>query len=253
MDNLLEVHDVSKSFGGVLALDKVNLVARSGQMVGLIGPNGAGKSTLFNVISGVIYPSSGKVIFNSKDITRLSVPKRTGLGIARTFQRVEMFQGLSAREHLELAIKTKKHQVSILRDLFIGFRLSSGEKQKIDAILDAVGLPTDLRSIPVNALSLGHSRMVELARALVSDPQLLLLDEPSSGLDFNESKVLADAAKSYIKKSNAAALFVEHDVELVTKTVDHLYVMEAGKMLANGLPEEVVSLPEVKRAYMGVN
>ena len=250
MTKLLEAIGVSKRFGGVAALSDVSLDVGEGEAVGLVGPNGAGKTTLFNCLLGLLRPDAGRVTFKGTDLTHLPVHRRARLGIGRTFQRVELFAELTVREHLLIAERARQGRGGLVADLLGRGRPTPGELRRVDEVLELVGLG-GAAGQPVEALSLGHARLVELGRALMTEPELLLLDEPSSGLDRVESLALAGMLRSVKDERGTAVLLVEHDLEMVHRVVTRLYVLESGAVLASGAVDEVLGDERVRRAYLG--
>ncbi|HEV3354131.1 MAG TPA: ABC transporter ATP-binding protein [Acidimicrobiales bacterium] len=248
--SLLDAAGVSKRFGGVLALDDVSLDVADGEAVGLVGPNGAGKTTFFNCLLGLLRPDSGQVIFKGQDLTRLPVHRRARLGIGRTFQRVELFAGLTVGDHLLIAERARTARGGLFSDVVGGGRPTDEERARVAEMLELVGLggATD---VPVEALSLGHARLLELGRALITDPDLLLLDEPSSGLDRVEALALAAVLKSTQEERHTALLLVEHDLEMVQRVVSRLFVLDFGSVLAAGPVAEVLGDQKVRHAYLG--
>jgi ABC-type branched-subunit amino acid transport system ATPase component len=232
---LLEVDAVSVSYGGLAALTEVALTAESGIVTGLIGPNGAGKTTLFNVITGLERANAGTVRFDGTDITRLPPHRRSALGIARTFQRLEAFGSLSVRDNVLVAAEMRSGRES--------------STTATEALLERVGV-SDVADERVDTLPIGTARLVELARALATSPRLLLLDEPSSGLNEQEtdalSRLLADLAAD-----NLAVLLVEHDMPFVMSACAHLHVLDFGSVIASGEPTVVKADPSVIAAYLG--
>ena len=237
---VLRVEDVSVRFGGLLALDSVQLAAEAGRITGLIGPNGAGKTTLFNVITGLQAPTEGKVYIGDDEVTGSKPHKRARLRMARTFQRLEVFGSLTARENIMVAAEIRN-----------GW--SKGDKtdprQITSAILERVGL-THVAEAPVDSMPTGLARLVELGRALATQPQLLLLDEPGSGLDHTESEALGDLLID-LAAEGMAILLVEHDVELVMRVCEDIFVLDFGKLIAQGPPAEIQQNAAVQAAYLG--
>jgi branched-chain amino acid transport system ATP-binding protein len=247
---LLDVESASVRFGGITALDGVSLGVEPGQLVGLVGPNGAGKTTLFNVIVGALRPSAGRVRFDGRDITSLAVHRRARLGIGRTFQRLELFAGMTVREHVIVADRANRRGGGLLMDVLGRGRPTKDEIGRADEVLELVGLAESARA-PVEALPLGQGRLVEMARSLVSRPRLLLLDEPSSGLSTEETGRLAAVIRAVMKESGVAVLLVEHDLDLVRALAERLYVLDSGRLLASGEPAEVLADAGVVAAYIG--
>lgn len=247
---VLEAAHVTKSFSGVTALADVSLDVFEGERVGLIGPNGAGKTTLFNCILGVSPPSRGTVIIDGVDVTDRPVHVRARLGIGRTFQRVELFSGATVRDHLLIAERTRGGRGRLWKDLLGRGRPSPEETAACDAVLDRLGL-ADVAAEPIEHLSLGQGRLVEVGRALMTRPRVLLLDEPSSGLDRSETAELAKTLRSIQEEQGCAILLVEHDVELVSSFTERCYVLDFGIVIAEGPTVEVLADPAVRDAYLG--
>jgi branched-chain amino acid transport system ATP-binding protein len=247
---LLEAVGVSKRFGGVLALDDVNIDVGEAEAVGLVGPNGAGKTTFFNCLLGLRRPDAGRVTFKGTDLTRLPVHRRARLGIGRTFQRVELFTGLTVGEHLLIAERARHGRGGLVYDLLGRGRPTVAEQGRVAEVVELVGLAGSA-DVPVEALSLGHARLVELGRALITDPELLLLDEPSSGLDRVEALALAAILRSTQEERRTAVLLVEHDLEMVQRVVTRLFVLESGAVLAAGPVDDVLGDERVRKAYLG--
>jgi branched-chain amino acid transport system ATP-binding protein len=235
----LAVERVSVRFGGVQALDDVSLAVRTGAVHGLIGPNGAGKTTLFNVVTGLVRPSSGRVLAGDHDLTRLAPHRRARLGIARTFQRLELFGSLTARENVLVAAES-------LHRLRHGRRAAA---KAADAALARLGLEP-VAGRRVDALPVGTARLVELARCLAGEPRVLLLDEPASGLDESETHTLAGVLAG-LAGEGMGVLLVEHDMSLVMGTCHVVDVMDRGRVIATGTPDEIRADAAVRAAYLG--
>ena len=250
MADLLRVSEVSVRFGGIQALDQVSLTVAPGEAVGLVGPNGAGKTTLFDCISGRRRPSGGSVVFDGRSVDGMPGYKRARLGIGRTFQRLEVFPELTVREHIIVAERAHRGVGALWRDLLNLSRVRPEEQERVDAILDLVGLD-HLADVPVAALGLGTCRLVELGRALACEPKLLLADEPSSGLDHNETDSLATVLRVVQRERAMAILLVEHDLQMVAKSVDRIVVLDIGRVIAEGRFDEVLAQPGVREAYLG--
>jgi branched-chain amino acid transport system ATP-binding protein len=234
----LAVEEISVRFGGLQALHDVNLEVHAGAVNGLIGPNGAGKTTLFNVITGLQPPTQGRVRLGGVDITRVSPHQRSRLGIARTFQRLELFGTLTARENVQMAAETRRRRPT-----------GASSRTEADIILAHVGL-SHVADEPTDLLPTGLARLVELGRALATGPSVLLVDEPSSGLNQEETvelgRVLVDLAHRGI-----AVLLVEHDMSLVMNICDFVSVLDYGAVIAHGDPASVQADPAVQAAYLG--
>jgi len=249
-ERVLAAEGITKSFAGIRALDAVSLAVGPGERVGLIGPNGAGKTTLFNCVLGVLRPDRGTVRLDGEDISRLPVHVRARRGIGRTFQRIELFPESSVREHLLVAEGTRRGDGRLWRDLAGLGRPRRDELDACDAVLDMLGLGA-LADEPIEHLSLGQGRLVEVGRALMTRPRLLLLDEPSSGLDRHETADLAATLRSVQADQGFAILLVEHDVELVAHFTERAYVLDFGTLIAEGATDAVLDDPVVRTAYLG--
>ena len=230
----LQVRGVSVTFGGVAALTQVSLEVRPGEVTGLIGPNGAGKTTLFNVISGLQRPDKGEVQLGGRDVTKLGPHRRARLGLARTFQRLELFGSLSARENVQAGLDARRDK---------------GGDLTAQGLLHRVGVQADADR-QVSTLPTGEARLVELARALAIDPKLILLDEPCSGLDDHESQLLGDLLRE-LAAEGRAVLIVEHDMPLVLNVCDRIIVLDFGQVIANGSPDDIRRDQGVQAAYLG--
>jgi len=266
---VLTVSDVAVRFGGVSALSDASLSVVSGTVTGLIGPNGAGKTTLFNVISGLQAPDHGTVYLFDTDVTSMKPHRRARLGLARTFQRLEVFGTLSASENVQVGLESgvkwwdwrrlgrllpKRRaaaRVASTGELLTGDPIASSASTDAvcERLLEGVGLE-GLGGQQSAAMSTGLARMVELARALAIGPKLLLLDEPGSGLDEAESTALGDLLAK-LAAGGMAVLLVEHDMELVMRICDHIYVLDFGDIIASGTPDEIRKNPAVQAAYLG--
>ena len=248
----LQATGITKRFAGIVALDNVTLEVGDDETVGLIGPNGAGKTTLFNCILGVLKPEEGTVSYKGVNLDKLPIYKRSRLGIGRTFQRMELFVTMTPREHLHVTGRARSTRGGIVRDMLGLGKPTEEERARAQEILDLVGL-ADIADEPVEALSLGQGRLVELGRALMCEPQIILLDEPSSGLDRAETEDFAKVLHILRNEKQMSLLVVEHDLELVLDVSDRLYVLDFGQLLASGPPDEVMSDPRVREAYLGAS
>jgi branched-chain amino acid transport system ATP-binding protein len=248
---LLVTRGIRKSFGGVSAVDGVDLAINPGEILGLVGPNGAGKTTLFNCISGQERHDGGTIQFKGVTLDRLPTYKRARLGISRTYQRVEVFPDLSVQDHLIVAERARRGDGRLWKDLCDRSAPRPQELDHVTQVLELVDL-LNVRDTPVSALGLGMCRLVELARALIRRPDLLMADEPSSGLDVHETRELAQVLRSLQRERGMAVLLVEHDLGMVSDVVDQAVVMDLGQVIAAGTFDEVMADPDVRRAYLGV-
>jgi branched-chain amino acid transport system ATP-binding protein len=237
---MLEVDLVDVRFGGLMAVHEVCLAAEAGRVTGLIGPNGAGKTTLFNVITGLQTPTRGKVLLDGQDVTKLKPHQRSRQRVGRTFQRLEVFGALTARENILVGAEIRNSWDSTTED----------PRAVADEILERVGL-REVADRPVDAMPTGMARLVELGRALAIRPKLLLLDEPGSGLDPDETEALGELLVE-LAGDGMAILLVEHDVELVMRICADLYVLDFGELIAHGTPAQVQADGAVQAAYLGV-
>jgi branched-chain amino acid transport system ATP-binding protein len=244
---------ITVRFGGLMAVNDVDIAVPPRETVGLVGPNGAGKSTLFGVLSGLIRPTRGTVLLNGADVTHASPQARADRGLARTFQHPEIFGGLTVRQHLVLAYRTHKSKRRIWSDLFtFGSlrRTDPSEKAVVDGLIDSLGLGPFADRLAAG-LPLGVSRLVELGRALATSPTVLLLDEPSSGLDSHETFEFEGTLRRIARDRGVSVLIVEHDVELVMRLCRTIYVLDFGVLIAGGTPEQIRHDPKVRAAYLG--
>ncbi len=250
---LLEATGVVVRFGGLTALDGVSISVPPASLIGLVGPNGAGKSTLFGVCSGLLKPNEGKVYLDGADVTGASPVARARLGLARTFQQPEVYLGLTVRQHLVLAYRVRHDRSRLWQDMFNGGgfrRPTARETERVEQLLELLSLDK-IADAPVDTLSLGTTRLVEVGRALASDPRVVMLDEPLSGLDANEATRLADALAKTVNNEGISLLLVEHDVAMVLRLCRHIYVLDFGQLIAEGTPDAVRNDPVVKAAYLG--
>ena len=246
---MLQVHALHKSFGGTVAVRDVSFEARLGQVVAIIGPNGAGKTTLFNMISGVFPPDAGEIWLDGHRLDTLQAHKVAKLGVARTFQNVQLFGNMTVLENVQMG--RYRHERTGLAAAILGLtrREERSTRQAAMQRLKRVGL-VDKANRPALSLPLGEQRLVELARALAVEPRLLLLDEPTSGLNAVETIQLA-ASISRLWANDVTVLLVEHDMSTVMSVADWVVVLNYGEKLAEGRPEEVRSDPSVVEAYLG--
>ncbi|MCU1672682.1 MAG: transporter related protein [Frankiales bacterium] len=248
----LELRDVGVRFGTFDAVDGVSLKVHAGEVVGLIGPNGAGKTVTFNVVTGLQPATRGAVLLDGVDVTRAPAHARTGMGLARTFQVVQLFAGMTVLENLMVAAHrfTSAGVVTDALRLPGRRRALAAARERASAVLAFLGLQ-HLSDVEVSSLPVGQARLVELARALCLKPKVLLLDEPASGLDPAETADFVALLAEVRATLGCAMLLVEHDMGVVMPLCDHLVVMNFGRVLASGRPADVRDDPEVKTAYLG--
>lgn len=250
---LLEARDISVRFGGIVALDQVTIEVPSGAVVGLMGPNGAGKSTLLGVLSGLLRPRTGSVRLDGQDVTHMSAHRRARAGMARTFQHPAVFGPLTVREHLVVAYRARHARRRFWLDCVTPGSLipaSADEVTEIDGILASLGLD-EVASRSVLELPLGIHRLVEIGRALATNPRIILLDEPGSGLHAGERERICRVLPALVRREGTALVLVEHDVDMIMRLADTICVLDFGHCIATGTPDEVRRDPAVQAAYLG--
>lgn len=247
----LEVRSATKRFQGVVAVDGVSFTASAGHVTGLIGPNGSGKTTIMNMITGLYPADGGSIHLDGEDISRLPPHRVAALGVARTFQNIRLLAGATTLENVLLG--AHRHQTAGVIDVLLGLprlgRSEERERRRCEALLDLVGI-APLRDTIVGGLSYGDRRRVEIARALATQPRLLLLDEPAAGMNFAEKRALSDLVLA-VRAMGISVLVIEHDIEFVARVSDHVVVLNFGREIADGRPEEVRRMPLVIEAYLG--
>ncbi|KZX74813.1 high-affinity branched-chain amino acid ABC transporter ATP-binding protein LivG [Oleiphilus sp. HI0009] len=249
---LLNVSDLRMQFGGLVAVNGVNLRVEEGQIVSIIGPNGAGKTTVFNCLSGFYTPTSGVVEFMGEEIQKLPDFKISLKGMVRTFQHVRLFNEMTVVENL-LVAQHRHSNTNLLSGLFNTPAYKKSEERAMHRArywLDKVGL-TDVANREAGNLSYGQQRRLEIARCMVTEPKLLLLDEPAAGLNPKETKDLDNLIVSLKEDYHVSVLLIEHDMNLVMGISDNIYVINQGTPLASGTPEEIKGNPDVIKAYLG--
>lgn len=249
---LLKTNDLGIAFGELKAVDGVNIEINEGELIGLIGPNGAGKTTLFNLLTGVYKATSGNIEINETDINRKSTPEIVGLGLARTFQNIRLFKELSVLDNVKLALNNTMSYSTVTAI----FRLPKFRKEeeaiteKALELLDIFEM-TEMANVTAGNLSYGQQRKLEIARALATGPKLLLLDEPAAGMNPQETKELMETIRFIREKFKITILLIEHDMGLVMGICERLYVLNFGRLIAQGTPKEIQNNPEVITAYLG--
>ncbi len=250
--SLLEVKNLSISFGGLLAVDNFNLTIKEGQLAGLIGPNGAGKTTVFNLLTGVYQPTCGSIVLDGVNLVGKKTAQINRLGIGRTFQNIRLFNKLSVIDNVKIALQheyTYSTLTAILR-LPKYYKVEKQMNQRALELLEVFGLEEEALVLASN-LPYGKQRKLEIARALATNPKLLLLDEPAAGMNPFETQELMDTINSVQEKFNMTILLIEHDMKLVAGICKDLTVLNFGQVLTKGKTNSVLNNPEVIKAYLG--
>lgn len=249
---LLEVRNLGISFGGLRAVDDLNMDIEQGALIGLIGPNGAGKTTAFNLLTGVYQPSDGSIILDGQQLVGKTPTDICKSGVARTFQNIRLFSKMTVLDNVKVALHN--HIEYSLAESFFHFGNYSKKEKEMDEraldILKVFGLDTYADALASN-LPYGKQRKLEIARALATEPKLLLLDEPAAGMNPNETKELMDTIELIREKFHVTILLIEHDMKLVSGICEYLYVLNFGMELAHGEPSVVLNDPRVITAYLG--
>jgi len=249
---LLEIRDFTMVFGGLHAVNGLDMTIEEGELYGLIGPNRAGKTTVFNMLTGVYKPTRGSFVFNGKDLTGKSPMAINKMGIARTFQNIRLFKNLSVLDNVKVGLHNQKHYSAIegvlrLPRYFKEEREMNAEAEELLAVFDLA----DQKDVLASNLPYGKQRKLEMARALATHPKLLLLDEPAAGMNPNETAELMDTIRAVRERFGVTVLLIEHDMNLVGGICEKLTVLNFGQVLAEGETAEVLSNPAVITAYLG--
>jgi len=276
MKNLLKLEDITMQFGGVVAVNNLSLEVNEGEIVSLIGPNGAGKTTAFNVVTGVYEPTNGRVSFDGKTIVEshphgkmnrlyagenkgvykkriVKTPdKITKLGIARTFQNIRLFKSMTVFENVLVAMHMRKKSNLFTATFMLNYKEEQANRKKATELLEKVGL-LDVKDELATSLPYGKQRRLEIARALATEPTLLLLDEPAAGMNPQETAELTQFIHQIREEFGLTIFMIEHHMDLVMDISDRIYVIDFGKMIANGIPSEIQSNELVIKAYLGVS
>jgi branched-chain amino acid transport system ATP-binding protein len=242
---ILETDGISKHFGGLMANDGVSFTVEEGNITSIIGPNGAGKTTLFNLFTGLYKPDRGRILFEGRDISGWPIHKIVNLGIARSFQILNIFNEISPADNIRLAVQFRKKRSL---NFFRSAKNFEDINQETDAVLEEIGLAS-VKNLPTKNLSYGDKRVLEIGIAMASKPKLLLMDEPTSGLSSLETERI----KEFIKKisSQLTVVVIEHDMDIVLTVSDIIIVLHQGRVIAQGTPEEIKANDEVQEAYLG--
>lgn len=250
--NPLTISNVTLTFGGLNALTNVNMRFEPGLITSVIGPNGAGKTSLLNCVSGFYHPNEGDIVYNDKDLTHASPHQVTKLKVARAFQNLELFSGLSVLDNLLLARHTNLKYNFLQACIYLGkaSQLEAENRSYVEEVIDFMELEPYRKRV-VGNLSYGVQKRVEVARALTLDPQLLLLDEPMAGMNIEEKEDIVRFVIDIKKDRNTTIVLVEHDLGVVMDISDRIYVLDFGEVIGSGTPEEVAANPKVIEAYIG--
>ena len=244
---LLQVRAATKAFGSLVAVDDISLSVEAGEMRAIIGPNGAGKTTFFNLITGFFPPTRGEIWLDGKDVTRIAAEGRVAMGMARTFQVTEIFPELTVRENIQIAVEAA---TGFRLRPWIGRADGARVRDRIDEILTNIRLTSHANRL-VGELSHGDQRSAEIGMALALRPRILLLDEPTAGMGEQETYQVAGLIRRLHKQSGYTVVLIEHDMRVVFNLADRIMVLDQGRMLAEGTPDEIAANPHVQAAYLG--
>lgn len=246
----LAISDLTVRFGGLVAVDSVSMNTPLGGITGLIGPNGAGKTTTFNACTGLLKPAAGRVKLLGRDVSTLAPPQRAQRGLGRTFQRMELFDRLTVAENVAMGREARFAGVRPYRALWQSQQERRAIRRCAREAIELCGIG-DLASRPAGLLSTGQRRLVELARAVAGEFRVLLLDEPSSGLDVTETSQFGAILRDVVERRGTGILLVEHDMSLVTSVCEYIYVLDFGKLIEEGPTSKVMASETVRSAYLG--
>jgi branched-chain amino acid transport system ATP-binding protein len=252
VSNQLDITDVSKAFGGVHAVTRVSLDVRQGEILSVIGPNGAGKTTLLNMISGFYHPDTGRIMLESADITHVKPSHVAELGVARTFQNIALFRGMTVLDNLMLGrhVRMKSGVLSSFVYWGMAQKEEVAHRRRVEDIIDFLKIQ-DLRRLPTGSLAYGLQKRVELGRALALEPKVLLLDEPMGGCNHEEKEDMARFILDVNQEWGTTIILIEHDMGVVMDISDRVAVLDMGQKIAQGTPDEVRTNPQVIKAYLG--
>jgi branched-chain amino acid transport system ATP-binding protein len=246
---MLELHSISKTFGGLTALKEVSLTVARGEICGVIGPNGAGKSTLFSVIAGSVMPSAGSVLYAGRDVTNVPMHRRARMGLARTFQLAHTFESMTVEDNILIGAEDHSH-INVFSAMTHWLQRSESKaRDRTSKIMDLMGV-RGIAQIEGAHLTFGQQRMVATGRAFAANPQLLLLDEPAAGLSGKDIDALGRAVREF-RTRDTTIVIVEHNMDVIMQLCDHIVVMHLGEKIGDGRPEDIRQSERVVEAYLG--
>ncbi len=251
-ESLLQVEEVSLTFGALQVLQEVSFTVHGGEILAIIGPNGAGKTSMLNVINGVYHPQHGRILFEGKDRTMLRPHQVAAMGIARTFQNVGLFKGMTVLDNLMVGRNLHMHSNFLVQGLYWGWgqKEEIKNREKVEWVIDFLEIQ-HIRKAPVGTLPYGLQKRVELGRALAAEPKLLLLDEPMAGMNLEEKEDMSRFILDANEELGYTIVLIEHDMGVVMDVSDRIVVLDYGRKIAEGSPEEIKKNPEVIKAYLG--